>query len=184
MWRSPPGCIEHKSNVIWALSTTLPWGRARPSLAFYLPPSPFSICHIKGLLLYWSFIFVVCSSTCAFTYSLLVYCPGECAIINSSFLKIVPKSCHPLMGVGVENRNLLPLNLSCRDEMCYRCCLMSCLMWWEHELVRSEHVYTCPSDQSQGNAWRKVVAYRVQRCVSVKRFGQGVVEGMVVFPAG
>lgn len=28
--------------------------------------------------------------------------------------------------------------------------------WRKHELVRLEHVYTCPLDQSQGNALRKV----------------------------
>lgn len=41
--------------------------------------------------------------------------------------------------------------------------------WRKHELVRVEHVYTCPLDQSQGNVRRKVETYWVQRCVSVKR---------------
>lgn len=45
----------------------------------------------------------------------------------------------------------------------------------KYELVRLEHVYTCPLDQSQGNVQRKVETYWVQRCVHVKRkeFDQG-----------
>lgn len=59
--------------------------------------------------------------------------------------------------------------------------------WRKHELVRLEHVYTCPLDQSQGNVRRKVETYWVQRCVSGKRreFGQGGVRVEVaVFTAG
>lgn len=44
-WRSQPGWIEHGSNVIWALSTTLPWGRVRPSLSL----SFLYLSYIKGL---------------------------------------------------------------------------------------------------------------------------------------
>lgn len=35
-WRSQTGCIEQSSNVIWALSTTVPLGRARPSPSLYI----------------------------------------------------------------------------------------------------------------------------------------------------
>lgn len=107
-------------------------------------------------------------------YSLLVGLPHT--------IKIVPESCHSLVCFlckikygGWDWKTEIPYpstcssNCLCRAKLGYRCCLMSNLMWWKHELVRLEHVYTCPLDQSQGNAWRKVETYWVQRCVSVKR---------------
>lgn len=71
-WRSLPGCTEHSSNVIWALSTTLPWGRARPSFFFPSAPSFFYLSLIKGLgaLSEFNLYFVICGPTSVFTYLL------------------------------------------------------------------------------------------------------------------
>lgn len=67
VWRSLPGCIKHNSNAVWPLSTTLPWGRALPSL---VPP----LCSLSlsykrpGALSECNLYLVIYGPTSAFTY--------------------------------------------------------------------------------------------------------------------
>lgn len=71
-WRSRSGWIEQSRNVIWALSTTLPLGRVRPSTSLcILHPS-----YIKapGALSEFNLHFVVCGPVSAFIHLLLSEC--------------------------------------------------------------------------------------------------------------
>lgn len=65
-WRSVSGCIEHNGSVLWTLSTTLPWGRVRPSP---YTMSIFRLCRVKGLSLHRILIFIICGVTSAFACS-------------------------------------------------------------------------------------------------------------------
>lgn len=171
----PSGWFEHNSGVIWALSTTLPRDRARPWRSFSAV-CVFSLCWIKGPLLYQNLIFGIHLNTFACTLSL--FCFKDISSLFFSIRESLPE----------KELFFLPcllhiiITLSChlfapgqrydpRLSVCTHRCVHSWaqLLWvlfnlkYDVQEARLEHVCTCPEIRAGGQG-RHLLGSKVRAC--------------------